>query len=116
MGRLAQRQGDYERAHTLLQESLVLRLEMDYRPAIAYILEAIGSLAAVQGQAEWAVHLFGAVEALLRQDNAFINPILQPLHEHLVSTLRDQLGETAFREAWAAGAAMELDEITALIQ
>jgi hypothetical protein len=54
------------------------------------------------------------VEALLRKDNAFIPPVLQPSHESLVSTLRDQLGETAFTAAWAAGAAMELNEITAL--
>jgi hypothetical protein len=79
------------------------------------MLEALGHLAAGQGQVELAAHLLGAAEALLQQNNAFLNPVLQPLHDSLASKLRDQLGERAFTTAWAAGAAMELDEVIALV-
>ncbi len=78
-------------------------------------LEAIASLTTAQGQAERAVRIFGAVETLLRKDNILLKPVLKPLHDRHVATLRDQLGETTFTTAWAAGAAMPLDAVTALI-
>ncbi|GEM_PF-1404868 len=115
MGRLAQRQGDYARSRELLYESLAITIKMGYRPGIADTLEAIGSLIAAQGQAERAVLILGAVDELLRQDHVFLKPIIQPMHDHLLSALRDQLGAAAFTTAWTAGAAMPLDEVTALI-
>ncbi len=115
LGRLAQRQGDYQRARELLHESLAIAIKMADRPMFADTLEAIAALTAAQGQAECAVRIFAAVDALLRQDNLLLKPVLQPLHDRQVSTLRDQLGETAFTTAWAAGAAMPLDAVRALI-
>ncbi len=115
LGRLAQRQGDYDRSRELLYESLAIAIKMGDRPMFADTLEAIASLTAARGQAERAARIFGAVEALLRKDNILLKSALQPLHDRYVSTLRDQLGETAFTTAWAAGAAMPLDAVTALI-
>ncbi len=115
LGRLAQRQGDYGRSRELLQESLAIAIKMADRPLFADTLEAIASLTAAQGQAERAVRIFGAVEALLRKDNLLLKPVLQPLHDRQVSTLREQLGEATFITAWATGTAMKVDEVTALI-
>ena len=112
MGRLAQRQGDYERAHALLQESLALRVKMGHRHALASVLEAFAVLHAAQGQAEWATKLFGTAETLLQQDGVPLKPMYQPVHDCLVIALREQLGESAFAYAWAAGAEMALDNVT----
>ncbi|MEZ4869781.1 MAG: tetratricopeptide repeat protein [Caldilineaceae bacterium] len=109
IGRLAQRQGDYARAATVLQESLALRVKMGYRPALASVLEAFALLVAAQGQAEWAVQLLGAADILLQ--HALRTPIHQAAHDRLVATLRTQLGEPLFSNAWAAGADRKLDEI-----
>ena len=37
-------------------------------------------------------------------------------HDHLVASVRTQLGEATFAATWAAGAAMTLDEAVALME
>lgn len=113
LGRLAQRQGDYVRARTLHQESLALCIEMEHAAQFASTLEAFACLAARQGQAETAARLFGAVEVYLAPTEGQFDPTLRLEHDRLVAIARTQLGEAAFAAAWAAGAAMTLDEAVA---
>jgi tetratricopeptide (TPR) repeat protein len=114
LGRLAQWQGDYGRARTLHQESLALCIEMEDRAWIARALEALACLAARQEQAEAAAHLFGATEAYPAPSYAQFDSVWRQEHDQLVASARTQLGEAAFSAAWAAGAAMTLDEAVAL--
>jgi predicted ATPase len=116
LGRLAQRQGDYARAQTLHEESLALSVEMDVPARIARTLEAFACLAARQGQAEIAVRLFGATEVYTAPREEYFDPIWRQEHDQLLALARTQLGEESFAAAWAAGAAMTLDEAVALIE
>jgi predicted ATPase/Tfp pilus assembly protein PilF len=120
LGRLAQRQGSYARARTLHQESLSLSIAIEHPARLAHTLEALACLAARQGQAEAAVRLFGATERYLTATQGPIGPTWQLEHDqeydHLVAIARTQLGEATFAAAWAAGAAMTLDEAAALVE
>jgi hypothetical protein len=44
------------------------------------------------------------------------DPIWRQEHQQFVATARTELGEAAFAAAWAAGAAMTLDEAVALVE
>jgi hypothetical protein len=112
---LAQRQGDYGRAQTLHEESLALCIEMEQPAQMAYTLEAFACLAARQGQMAVAARLFGATEVDDTLTEARFDPTWRLEHDQLVASARTELGETAFDAAWAAGAAMTLDEAAALI-
>jgi tetratricopeptide (TPR) repeat protein len=118
LGRLAQRQGDYARARTLHEESLALCTELEHPAQLAHELEAFACLAARQGQAEAAGRLFGATERHLATTHMPFGPtwylVHDQEHDQLVASARTQLGEAAFAAAWAAGAAMTLDEAVAL--
>jgi hypothetical protein len=47
---------------------------------------------------------------------ARFDPKWQREHTHLVASARTQLGEATFAAAWAAGAAMTLDQAKVLIE
>ena len=110
MGRLAQRQGDHARSSALLQESLGLAVEMNHTPLIARALEALACLAAAQGRMEEAGRLFGATETHAVAVETQLDPVWHADHKRWVAAARTQLGEEAFSAAWAAGAAMELEQ------
>jgi tetratricopeptide (TPR) repeat protein len=123
LGRLAQRQGDYARAHTLHVESLSLAEEMQFPPRLAHTLESFACLASRQGEMEMAARLFGATEMhvgasdrRLSANQVPFDPFWREEHEQLVAVARTALGEAAFAAAWAAGAAMTLDEAAALVE
>jgi predicted ATPase/DNA-binding SARP family transcriptional activator len=116
LGRLAQRQGDYGWARTLHQDSLALCIEMEHRAWIARVLEAFACLVTRQGQAEAAARLFGATEVYPAPTEALFEPTWRREHDHLIAIARTQLGEAAFSAAWAAGAAMTLDEAVVLAE
>jgi uncharacterized protein HemY len=114
LGRLAQRQGDYGRARTLHAESLALCIELGHKARLARTLEALACLAVRQGQA--AARLFGATALYAVPTLAQFDPSWRQEHDQLVALAHTQLGEAAFAAAWAAGAAMTLEEAVALIE
>jgi predicted ATPase len=123
LGRLAQRRGDYVRARNMHQESLALSIEMQQPMLIARVLNAFACLAARQGEAEAAARLFGAIDKHFAASDIHLTSIRTPFdpnwrqeYEHLLALARTQLGEAAFAAAWAAGAAMTLDEAVALVE
>jgi predicted ATPase/Tfp pilus assembly protein PilF len=116
LGRLAQRQGDYARARILHEESLALCIETKHPARLARTLEAFACLASRQGEAEAAARLFGAAETYFVTTKAPFEPTWRREHDRLVAGARTQLGEATFAAAWAAGAAMTLDEAAVLAE
>lgn len=112
-GRLALQQDDMERATRCYQESLALRQETGEKEGVATALEGLAKVAVVRGHTRSAAHLFGAAE-VLRQ--AMGNPLPRTeraSYERAVASVRADLDETAFAQAWAEGQAMTLAQAMA---
>jgi hypothetical protein len=97
-------------------ESLALCIEIGHKAWIARTLEAFAGLAVRQRQTAAAARLFGATALYSVPTLAQFDPTRRLEHDHLVAIARTQLGEAAFAAAWAAGAAMTLDEAVALAE
>ena len=96
--------GNSMRAQMLYEEALILQQSLAKQWDLSHIFGGLASVTRSFGQFERAAHLLGVANrsALSFQYEAFV--ILN--FEHNFASVRDQLGETAFAEAWAAGNAM----------
>lgn len=122
MGRLAQWQGNYPQAHALHQMSLLIWGERETHQTRHLVLgiEAFACLAARQGQLERAALLFGAAETLFAATpmqwnllSVLQDPVLRAEHDRLLVHTQSELGKAAFAAAWAAGAAMTVEQAVA---
>ena len=116
LGLVALHQGDVARASALLHESLTLYRALDLTSGIARCLVAFASLAAAQGQQAQAARLLGAVERLRAALGRRVAPADQTRWERRLAAARAQVGETAWRAAWAEGRALSLDQAIAITQ
>jgi non-specific serine/threonine protein kinase len=110
LGHLARDEGAYAQARALYVESLALRRQHDFRPAIAQSLEDLAALAARERQAERAIRLLGAAEALCETLGIQPPAAVPEEYERAVAAGRAALGEDGFAAAWAEGRAMSLDQ------
>ena len=67
----------------------------------------------MQGHAERAAQLFGAVEHLRELSGTPIAPVERAKYDRLVDATRTHLDETTFASAWAAGCTLSLDQAIA---
>ena len=109
-GEAARRTGDLAGAAPLLLRALRLFQELGQRGAFPELLQEIAA-ATTHGPAN-AVQLLGASECLLLEMGV---PRWDPGdYERTVARLRAELGDAAFDEAWATGAALSDDEALSL--
>jgi non-specific serine/threonine protein kinase len=109
MGHVMRDEGDFARARSLYEESLVLRWQVGDQMALAQSLEDFAVLAGREQQAERAIRLLGAGEALCETLGARPPVTDQIEYERIVAEGRAALGEPAFTAAWAEGRALSLD-------
>jgi predicted ATPase/DNA-binding CsgD family transcriptional regulator len=114
LGELARRRGDLPRAVAQLQLSLVYFRELDSKPEIPYVMEALALTVADEGQYQWAVHLWGAASALRTAVHVHLQPSYEADYAPTLAKARAALGEKAFNAAWAEGRAMTMAEALAL--
>jgi ATP/maltotriose-dependent transcriptional regulator MalT len=101
LARLSAAQGDVAAARRLYRKALTLLLEFNvYKEGIAAGLEA------EQGAPRQAARLWGAAHALREAIGATLYPIYRASYEQAIALARAQLGEQAFRAAWAEGQLM----------
>ena len=129
LGLAAAKLGDSVRAAGIFRESLTLCHELGDKLGVAENLAGLAGVAAsskdLSGLAKHpaaersgqdltglkqAARLAGAVHALLDHINAVLGPADRADYERLLDDLRAKLGEEAFKEAWAEGLAMNLEE------
>ena len=70
----------------------------------------------MQGRTKRSAHLFGAAEGLLQAVEAPVYDYYEPnrsLYERTAATMRSQLGDWAFEEAWCEGQAMTFEQAVA---
>ncbi len=113
LGRTVKALGNFGQAAIHLTESLELFRDLGDKDGIAFALEGFAGLAVAGGAPERAAHLFGAAAALREVISSPMAPVDEPEYERDVATARAQMDEAAFRDAWAAGWAMSLEQIMA---
>jgi len=113
LGETALAQGNLATARNWLTAALRLCCEMDDRVASAWCLAGLGSAAALDEQPERAARLWGAAERLRTALGCRPAPAARATYERAVALACAQLGDEAFSAAWAAGAALSLDQAIA---
>ena len=111
---LAFEKSDHDAARRLIAESVALELNSGDRPGLAFNVEVCARLAAAEGRRERAVRLYACARSALQgSEGIYPAEVGWPNPDTAVAELRSALGEEAFAEAWAQGAAMGLDEALA---
>jgi predicted ATPase/class 3 adenylate cyclase len=108
LGFVETRQGRYDRAAAFYRESLGLYQDLGSALGIAECLAGQARVVVAMGQADLAVRLLGAAEAVRTARGALIPPSDRSDHERTVAAARALLGEEAFAAAWAHGEVMSL--------
>jgi predicted ATPase/DNA-binding XRE family transcriptional regulator len=114
LGETALAQGEAGQATAQFVEGLGLFQELGDRAGMAWCLAGVAgaSAAAEPAQAAW---LWGAAEALRLSIGAREGPISGATRERLMAQAREQLGEAAFAESWAAGRSATAEQAIARV-
>jgi predicted ATPase/DNA-binding CsgD family transcriptional regulator len=109
--------GNAARAQRLYEEALILLRDNMPTPAyLPWVLAGLVSVARSLGQFERAAHLLGAAHGIAPGARHNSHDIANfDVGAAAVAAVRDQLGETAFAKAWAAGQAMTPTQIIAYV-
>jgi hypothetical protein len=93
-----------------LSESLLVLRNLKERWFISRSLETTATILALQGDVRRAARLFGAGEVLREAVGASVLPFYRSDYDRGVQTASAELGPEVFRQCWADGRAMTLDE------
>ncbi len=104
---------DPARAFDLHHRSLAVRREHHLTTHLPDSLDALGLLAATTGSPHAAVRTLAAAQAARDQIGYPLPPIDQPDHQRALAQLKQDLGDKAYREQWADGAALSMDHAIA---
>jgi DNA-binding CsgD family transcriptional regulator len=115
LGTVAFRMGDSQQSATLFQQSLALNRTQGYKDRIAENLAWLAEVASQNGQPKRAVRLLGAVEVLHEASNISLPPLRCAEYDRAVGSIRAQLDEATFAEAWTHGHTMPLEQAIAQV-
>jgi len=102
--------GDLDLAGTLYLEGLGINRDLGNVSAIAYLVEALGCLAVLQGEPERALRLSGAAAGLREAAGAPLAPTERDALDRMLGSAHEDLGsETASREM-ARGRGMSMEQ------
>jgi non-specific serine/threonine protein kinase len=113
LGVVAQRQGNYAAAESRVREALGLLIDINTKYPLAIAVAFLSGPVASRGNPERAAQLLGASDALLKAMGLSHQPPDQPEIDRYEAAMREQLGEGAFKSAWAKGQAMSLEQTIA---
>ncbi len=101
--------GNLDRARELLERTVTLTLELDYKEVMAYALAAFARLCLLEGDATRAAHLAGVADRLLADAGILLQPGEQALFEEAKTMAEHELGE-AYAATHDAAMAANLEE------
>jgi predicted ATPase/class 3 adenylate cyclase len=113
LAHLKRETGRIAEARAMYRQTILLWKDMGHRAAIANQLECLAYLNRAEGDAEGAVLLLGAAEAVREEVEAIMTDYERPEYEMEVKTLREQMGEQEFTRLWAEGRRMTMEEAVA---
>jgi predicted ATPase/DNA-binding CsgD family transcriptional regulator len=109
LGIIAERMRQYEQAKSLIQESILLACEIDYKYTIPAKLSLMAGVFAGQGHMNRAAHLLSASLAINETLGIVAQANTQVEIDRYTSNLRTQLGEEVFNTYWREGQKMSLE-------
>jgi predicted ATPase len=95
--------GDYAAARDFYQESFAILQRIQYQELIPSGLEGLATVAAAQDELVWALHLWGASEALREALGTPIPTVYRLEYGRAVTAARAELGNETFGREWAEG-------------
>jgi non-specific serine/threonine protein kinase len=106
--------GEHGRAARYFRDALELTFEVSDRTNAAFSLQGLAAVAEARGEPHHAARLLGAAEALLEATGTLLYAqVDHELHQRVVDTVRESLGERAWKEAQDEGHAMTFEEAVA---
>jgi predicted ATPase/class 3 adenylate cyclase len=106
LGHIVLRQRDYQQSAAALREGLRLAIDINNADAIAQSLAEYGLLANSQGQAERAIRLFGAADAIHPNYISSVWDAIAAEIRQETTALREQVGDDKFKSLWEEGRSM----------
>ena len=110
---LARLDDDAHGAEDLLHDAIDLAYQTDRRSFMCDHLDGLAAAVADQDRFEEAARLLGAAQSLRNAIGSPRFPVHESPHQICTTVVRNALGAPAFDEAWAAGAALTLDDAVA---
>jgi len=107
-------EGRVRDAVSMLNESHRIHRDLDDPIGIARGLSRVARVLAVVGRAGTAARLLSRAEYLHEELGARLRPWLAQMNGETVTTIRAQLDEAAFAEAWEQGRALTADAAVTL--
>ena len=101
---------DLGRAADLFGESLALAWDVGMNLIVQSGLEGFACVTGAQGEAERAVQLWGAAQALQEAKGIPRDPDFLAEADARISAVRSGMGEEAWEAAWRKGRAMTIEE------
>ena len=111
LGHVAVSRHDFGTARRLLGEGLTVSGEIGDRRRQAFILSAVATLAAAEGEWERAVRLDASARATLQQIGAVLAPPMRMVYDAQLTPARRALGERSAAVAEATGRAMTFEAV-----
>jgi predicted ATPase/class 3 adenylate cyclase len=106
--------GGTEEPLALYRDLLPRWRNLGHRAAVAHELECIAYILSRQEQAERAVTILGAADALRQMIGSTPTPLELAEYEQELSTLRGKMEETEFETAWEQGQKLGMDQAITL--
>jgi DNA-binding CsgD family transcriptional regulator len=110
---IAMAQGEPGRAERDAHDALTVAARTQGYLRVDDTLECLARLAADDGSHANAARLLGAAETIRQRMGHARLPMYQTGYDAAVASVRDMLGENAFKVAWAEGAALSTEEAVA---
>jgi predicted ATPase/DNA-binding XRE family transcriptional regulator len=111
LGDVARARGNTDHALTCYAEGLALSRATGDRWQTAFALEGLAWVDLMRGRAANAGRLLGQAATWRARDASTLLAAETTIHEHLVATIRETLGDVAFMAAWREGEMLPLEQV-----
>jgi tetratricopeptide (TPR) repeat protein len=111
LARVALAEGNIQEATEHFNEVFAIARDTGSMHYMPLALSGMAGLAAAEGKLELAVRRLGAAEALGERIHWPMGALYEDEHAELVASLRETLGDGAFRETWTKGKALTAEQV-----
>jgi tetratricopeptide (TPR) repeat protein len=112
---VVQHQGDYKRAAMLFKEGLILCQQVGEKVSAALAVAGLAGIAGLTGQPERAARVFAAAQAALDAFGIVLDVVDRSDLDRDIQTVRSQMNETSFSNAWAEGRTLTMEQAIAFV-
>ncbi|WP_241010718.1 LuxR family transcriptional regulator [Mycobacterium camsae] len=113
---VAHAQCEPEQAERDAHDALTIAARTQGYLKVADTLECLARLAAGEGNVAYGARLLGAAQGIRQRKGHARFPMYQAGYDPALADLREALGDSAFEDAWAEGAALSIEEAIAYAQ